>query len=171
MKRYNYCIYCGYKLHKDDIFCPNCGVKIGYVEDSSHSSSASLKKYKDQVLELREKYEKKEKEVKSLVEKRFAPPQITYYRFIGEIDNCRVLFFKEAESTLDIINLVNDLSPKVEAEIKKKIDLLKKILGQMDELINELIINMGDSDGSGDEIQIVMDDMKNLIDSVKDYDF
>ncbi|MBR5504086.1 MAG: zinc ribbon domain-containing protein [Methanobrevibacter sp.] len=169
MKRYNYCIYCGYKLHSDDIYCPNCGVKIGYVDDAS--ISVSLTKYKDQVFDLREKYEKKEKEVLNLIEKRFAPPQITYYRFIGEIDNCRVLFFKEAESILDIINLVNELSPKIETEIKKKIDLLNKIMEQMDDLINELIINMGDYEDSNNEVQDVLDDMRNLIDSVKDYEY
>lgn len=169
MKRYNYCIYCGYKLHSDDVFCPNCGVKIGYVDDNS--VSLPLSKYKEQVLELRDEYEKKEKEVLSLVEKRFAPPQLTYHRFIGEIDNCRVLFFREAESILDIINLVTELSPKIETEIKKKIDLLKKIIDQMNDLINELIINMGDKEESENEVKIVLDDMKNLIDSVKDYDF
>ena len=169
MKRYNYCIYCGYKLHSDDIYCPNCGVKIGYVDDTS--ISPSLTKYKDEVFELREKYEKKEKEVLNLIEKRFAPPQITYYRFIGEIDNCRVLFFKEAESILDIINLVNELSPKIETEIKKKIALLEKIMEQMDDLINELIINMGDYEDSNNEVQDVLDDMRNLIDSVKDYEY
>ncbi len=170
MKRYNYCIYCGYKLRSDDIFCPNCGVKIGYVEDNT--ISLSLSHYKDEVFELGEKYETKEKEVLDLVEKRFAPPQITYYRFIDEIDRSRILFFKESDSTLDIINLVRELSPTVEAEIKKKIDLLKKIIGQLDELINELIINIGESDSENDkEVQMVLNDMKNLIDSVKDYEF
>lgn len=169
MKRYNYCIYCGYKLQDDDVFCPNCGVKIGYVDDTS--ISPHLLDYKNQVENLIGKYEKKEKEVLTLVKKRFAPPQITYYRFIEEIDNCRVLFFKEAESIKDIISLVSELSPKVDGEIKKKINLLEKIINQMDDLINELIINMGENEEANEEAKVVLDDMKDLIDSVKHYDF
>ena len=94
MKKPKFCVYCGFKLRDDDFYCPNCGVKI--EAEKWYGSSSSLSSYKRSLDDLKRKYELKESEALDLVNKRFAPPQITYNKFIGEIDNCRVVFYKEA---------------------------------------------------------------------------
>ena len=79
------------------------------------------------------------------------------------------LFYEQAESTLNIINFSTDNSPKVEYEIKNRIDVLKLIIEKVDELTNELVLNMSSLDSDSDEIRYLVEDMEKLIKSVKDY--
>ena len=96
--------------------------------------------------------------------------QITYNKFIGEIDNCRVVFYKEAESAYDIVELIDSPSEKVIKELEEKIKDLETIIEKLNDLINELIISSKDSKKSDDEIQNLFKDMDDLIDSVKKYE-
>ena len=45
---------------------------------------------------------------------------------------------------------------------------MKQIINQIEELTNELVININDNQTS-DEVKNLLDDMENLIDSVKEY--
>ena len=168
MKKPKFCVYCGFKLRDGDIFCPNCGVRI--EADKWYGVSTNLASYKMSLDDLKRKYESKESEALDLVNKRFAPPQITYNKFIGEIDNCRVIFFKEAESAYDIVDLIDSPSEKVISELEEKIKVLETIIEKLNDLINELIISSKDSIKSDDEIQNLFKDMDDLIDSVKKYE-
>jgi hypothetical protein len=135
-----------------------------------YGSSSSLSSYKRSLDDLKRKYELKESEALDLVNKRFAPPQITYNKFIGEIDNCRVVLYKEAESAYDIVELIDSPSEKVIKELEEKIKDLETIIEKLNDLINELIISSKDSKKSDDEIQNLFKDMDDLIDSVKKYE-
>lgn len=168
MKSPKFCVYCGFKLKEGDVFCPNCGVKIEV--DKWYGVSSPLTKYKASIDDLKSKYELKESEALDLVNKRFSPPQITYNKFISEIDNCRVVFYREAESAYEIIELIDSPSEKVVNELEEKIRVLETIIEKLNELINELIISTKDSKKSDDEIQNLFNDMDDLIDSVKKYD-
>ena len=46
---------------------------------------------------------------------------------------------------------------------------MKKIIDQIEDLTNELVINISSSGESTDEVKNLLDDMENLIESVKDY--
>ena len=162
MKKPKFCVYCGFKLRDDDFYCPNCGVKI--EAEKWYGSSSSLSSYKRSLYGLKKKYESKESEALELVNK------ITYNKFIGEIDNCRVVFYKEAESAYDIVELIDSPSEKVIKELEEKIKDLETIIEKLNDLINELIISSKDSKKSDDEIQNVFKDMYDLIDSVKKYE-
>ncbi len=191
MAKDNFCIYCGFKLFPEDHFCPNCGKKLDEADvkpnntfntttsnttsttttTTSNTTSKNYSYYKKQVEELKKTYETKEEKVLELLEKKFPNGQMTYGRFRGEVDVCRVNFFKEAESAENMINLSDEYSEKIAEALKEKISTLQSIVAKMNDLQSELIISISNGDdGSNEEIDNLIKEMNDLIDSVKDYD-
>ena len=132
---------------------------------------SSFKTYKKQVHQIESLYQIKEKMARDLIEKRFSPPQLTYDRFIGAIDSCNTLFYNQSESALNLMEVSIEHTPKVDEELKNRLDTLKSIVKKIDELTNELAINLSDSEQSySGEVKDLLDDMQKLVDSVKEYD-
>ncbi len=195
MAKDNFCIYCGFKLFPEDHFCPNCGKKLDEADEkpnnnfststsnttstssstttttTSSTTSQNYSYYKKQVEDLKKTYETKEEKVLELLEKKFPNGQMTYGRFRGEVDVCRVNFFKEAEAAENMINLSDGYSEKIADALKEKISTLQSIVAKMNDLQSELIISISNGDdGSNEEIDNLIKEMNDLIDSVKDYD-
>lgn len=142
-------------------------VQAASVDESS--GFESFKKYEKEINNLKVVFNVKEDVVRDLIEKRFEPPQITYDKFISTIDSCHKLFYAQSDSALSIINLAVEDTPRVRDEIESKIGAMKKIINQIEDLTNELVINISSSSESPDEVRNLLEDMENLIDSVKDY--
>ena len=123
--------------------------------------------YEEQINDLRDEFETKDKVVRDLIEKRFEPPQITYTRFISLVDKSGEIFNHEAQAALDIIGLATEDSPRIESELSSKVKILNSIIDKIDDLTNELILSMDSS--KDDDVDNLIDDMEGLIDSVKDY--
>ena len=141
------------------------------INPTVSSSILSLKFYEKQIQELESLYKIKEKFAIELIEKRFTPPQLTYDRFIGVIDSCNQIFYNQAETALKIIEVATEHTPRIDEELKKKLDILKSIVKTIDELTNELAINLGNSnEQSSDEVKDLLEDMQKLADSIKEYD-
>ena len=191
MAKDNFCIYCGFKLFPEDHFCPNCGKKLDEADvkpnntfntttsnttstrttATSNATSQNYSYYKKQVEDLKKTYETKEEKVLELLEKKFPNGQMTYGRFRGEVDVCRVNFFKEAEAAENMIDLSDEYSEKIADALKEKISTLQSIVAKMNDLQSELIISISNGDdGSNEEIDNLIKEMNDLIDSVKDYD-
>ena len=191
MAKDNFCIYCGFKLFPEDHFCPNCGKKLDEADvkpnntfntttrnttsttttTTSNTTSQNYSYYKKQVEELKKTYETKEEKVLELLERKFPNGQMSYGRFRGEVDVCRVNFFKEAEAAENMINLSDEYSEKIADALKEKISTLQSIVAKMNDLQSELIISISNGDdGSDQEIDNLIKEMNDLIDSVKDYD-
>ena len=124
--------------------------------------------YRNHIDELKSVYDLKDKHARELIEKRFAPPQLTYTRFIGVVDKSGELFKRQSESALTMINIASEYSPKIENEIRNKIDILENISSKLDDLTNELVITM--SEGNDEDINNLFDEMSDLVKSVKDYE-
>ena len=124
--------------------------------------------YENEIKDLKTEYRTKEKATRNLIEKRFTPPQITYTRFISIVDKATEVFDREADSALNILHLASEESPRIDAEIDSKISVMKSIIAKIDDLSNELVLSM-DSTKDGDAENLI-DDMENLISSVRDYD-
>ena len=196
MAKDNFCIYCGFKLFPEDHFCPNCGKKLDEADvrpnnnsntsstntttssstsntsgNATKTSTQNYSYYKKQVEDLKKTYETKEEKVLELLEKKFPNGQMSYGRFRGEVDVCRVNFFKEAEAAENMINLSDEYSEKIADALKEKIKTLQSIVAKMNDLQSELIISISNGDdGSDEEIDNLIKEMNDLIDSVKDYD-
>ena len=125
----------------------------------------------NQIKKLKETYETKEAKVLELLEKKFPSGQISYYRFKEEVDNCRVSFFRETDAAESMIDLSDEYSDKIAQELKNKIKTLQSIVGKLNDLQNELIISISNGDDDGDEeIRNLLNEMSDLIKSVKDYE-
>lgn len=191
MAKDNFCIYCGFKLFPEDHFCPNCGKKLDEADvkpnntfntttrnttsttttTTSNTTSQNYSYYKKQVEDLKKTYETKEEKVLELLERKFPNGQMSYGRFRGEVDVCRVNVFKEAEAAENMINLSDEYSEKIANALKEKIKTLQSIVSKMNDLQSELIISISNGDdGSDQEIDNLIKEMNDLIDSVKDYD-
>ena len=185
MAKDNFCIYCGFKLFPEDHFCPNCGKKLDASTTNATTSSSTgntsnnttktstqnYSYYKKQVEDLKKTYETKEEKVLELLEKKFPNGQMSYGRFRGEVDVCRVNFFKEADAAENMIDLSDEYSEKIADALKEKIKTLQSIVAKMNDLQSELIISISNGDdGSDEEIDNLIKEMNDLIDSVKDYD-
>ena len=162
MAKDNFCIYCGFKLFPEDHFCPNCGKKLDEFDEkpnnnfstatsnttsttsstaattATSASSQNYSYYKKQVEDLKKTYETKEEKVLELLEKKFPNGQMTYGRFRGEVDVCRVNFFKEAEAAENMINLSDGYSEKIADALKEKISTLQSIVAKMNDLIDSV---------------------------------
>lgn len=156
--------------------------KAKNTSQNSYSSSSSSNKttaiktpnysyYKDEITKLKKTYETKESNVLKLLEKKFPSGQLSYYRFKEEVDSCRVSFFKEADAAENMIELSDEYSQKIADELKNKLKILQEIVGKMNDLQSELIISISNGDdGSDDEITNLINEMNDLIDSVKNYE-
>jgi len=129
----------------------------------------SLKKYEGKVNDLKVLFEVKEKNVRELIEKRFEPPQITYDRFMSSIDSCHNVFYSNADAALNIVNLAAEDTPRVEKELDDKISSLEAIIDQIEDLTNELVINISSDKNSNEDLKNVLNEMEDLVESVKDY--
>ncbi len=129
----------------------------------------SLKEYGREISNLKVAFEVKEKVVRNLIEKRFAPPQLTYDKFISTVDSCHKIFNAQAESCSNIISLAGEDTPRIRQELNSKINIMKRIINQIEDLTNELVINISSDSQSKDEVNVLLEDMEDLIDSVKDY--
>lgn len=129
----------------------------------------SLKRYEKEVNNLKVVFNVKEEVVRDLIEKRFAPPQLTYDKFINIVDSAHKLFYKQADAASSIINLAAEDTPRVQKEIESKINSMNTIIDQIERLTNELVINISNETGASEDVKNLLNDMENLIDSVKDY--
>ena len=103
-------------------------------------------------------FESKEKIAREMIEKKFPAPQLTNSKFNAVLDNCRSV----VESQIEIINaLIPTQKTKVEIDSRKK--LIKQLISKVDDLNNELLLS------EENDIEDVIDDVDELISSVKDY--
>ena len=120
-----------------------------------------LKRYEDEVKNLKVEYDAKEKVVVNLIEKSFAPPQITYDKFMDSVKKCSKVFNNQVDSALNIVKLTSSETPRIDTELENKITNMKAIISQIDLSSNEK---------SNTDVEILFEDMKHLIDSVKKYE-
>jgi hypothetical protein len=145
----------------------------GPIKTDFFQNITSLKTYGKQISELKNQYQAKEKIALELIEKHFTPPQLTYNRFIGVIDNCNQIFYKQADLALNIINVATKHTPKIDEELKKRLSTLKSLIEKVDDLTTELLINLNNHGKNYylNESKDLLDEMQKLIDSVKEYDY
>ena len=124
--------------------------------------------YENKIEDLKAEYDAKEKVARDLIEKRFTPPQITYTRFISVVDKATEVFNSEYSSAINILHLASEESPRIDSEIESKIAVLNSIIDKIEDLTNELVLSMDTS--KDEDAKNLIDDMENLISSVKDYD-
>jgi len=103
-------------------------------------------------------FESKEKIAREMIEKKFPAPQLTNSKFNVVLDNCRNV----VESQIEILNAITS-TERTKHEIDSRKKLIKQLISKIDDLTNELILS------EENHIENVIDEMDNLISSVKYY--
>ena len=103
-------------------------------------------------------FESKEKIAREMIEKKFPAPQLTNSKFNAVLDNCRNV----VESQIEVLNALTP-TEKTKHEIDSRKKLIKQLISKIDDLTNELILS------EENNIEDVIEDMDNLINSVKEY--
>lgn len=104
-------------------------------------------------------FESKEKIAREMIERRFPAPQMTNIKFNSVLDNCKEV----VESQIEILNALTP-TEKTKYEIASRKKLIKQLIGKLDDLTNDLILS------GENNTEEVIEDMDNLINSVKDYE-
>ncbi|WP_296863641.1 zinc ribbon domain-containing protein [uncultured Methanobrevibacter sp.] len=138
------------------------------VETAPQVSVHEFDEYERQLDDLKNEYYKKDSRARELIEKKFEPPQMTYTKFISVVDSSTKLFNQEADNISNIIRLASEDSPRIESEIKSKFNTLNSISDKLDGLIDELVLSLDPA--GNDDVEGLLGDMENLIDSIKNYD-
>ena len=165
-------IYIYYKLYLKDytkVKTKSNGVKTKKEPKIKFSSSSVFKSYEKEAHDLESLYKSKEKIAIKLINKRFDSQSMTYDRFISTLKSSRATFYNELSSIFSIIELHPEDKSIIREELDEKIDTLKTIIQKVDELSNELILNLSQSNSEDEEIKNLIEEMENLIGSIKDY--
>ena len=125
--------------------------------------------YKNQLDDLRDVFDAKEKKVRDLISKRFGVGNITSNRFLAVVENSHDNVYKQYNSGYDLINYTSEPSQQVEEELKERITYIKSINDEMEKLTVELILNMQD-DKSDDNLDNLVNDMEDLIGDIDKYE-
>lgn len=161
-----------YLLFIKDYKDPNYEERIPEVQNQTDmpSNKADISSDDARLKELKNLYEVKVKIAEELVEKRFEPPQLTYDKFMSAIAGCTDLFNNQYEIIETLIKTNVDDSIKIDTEIDHRIKILKSLIETIDNLTNELVINISQATSKDDdEIKNILEDMNQLIDSIKEY--
>lgn len=183
MSKLNFCVWCGYRLDHSEKFCPRCGSNLSELKDQEEIITVAktevvekeapvkeLTKYEIKINELKDIYDKKEEKALDLIQKSFTPDEITYSRFVEQLNRNHEAFYKKVDLALELNSMVDGSSFKVETEIEKTIKILEEMLEQLKSLIVEFIINpIYDKKSADEEIDSLREDMDNLIKSVRKY--
>ena len=126
-----------------------------YKIDTSKSIEEPKISTNDELLLL---FESKEKIAREMIERKFPAPQLTNSKFNSVLDNCREVI----ESQVEILNALTP-NEKTKYEIDSRKKLIKRLITKVDDLTNELILS------EENDIEEVIDEMDQLIGTVKDY--
>lgn len=112
---------------------------------------------------------KKKKKALNLINKSFNPKEITYSRFVEQINRNHEIFYKKVDLALELNSLIDDSPDGIEDKLEKTIEVLEGMLEQLKSLIVEFIINPIYDKKSEEEIKSLHEEMDNLINSIKNY--
>ena len=141
---------------KDEDISDNVKVPKVHINDSYKTSiKENNMSSNDELLLL---FESKEKIAREMIEKKFQAPQITNSKFNGVLDECHDVVVSQIE-------ILNALTPtdKTKFEIESRKKLIKQVISKIDDLTNELILS------EESNLEVVIEEMDNLINSVKEY--
>ncbi|RAP49067.1 MAG: hypothetical protein BZ138_08335 [Methanosphaera sp. rholeuAM270] len=156
----------------------DCDEFYHYVNESPFKLNKNDKKYvkdrydyyKNQLDDLKDVFDAKEKKVRNLINKRFGSGNITSSRFLAVVDNSHDNVYKQLNSGYDLINYTSEPSQQVEEELIEIANYINSINEELEKLTVELILNMHDDVKSEDDFNNLLNDMENLIEDIDKYE-
>jgi hypothetical protein len=141
-----------------------------HYSNNTKNDKAIFIKYEKEIIELKEEFTDKKINVENLIERRFAPPQLTYDKFISTVENAERAFDNEYYTAIDLVRYSDDYSQDMEEQIRARINTLEILIKQLDNLTKELLENLSKDNSTDEEIKNIIEEMDRLIDSVSQYE-
>jgi hypothetical protein len=141
-----------------------------HYSNNTKNDKAIFIKYEKEIIELKDEFTDKKINVENLIERRFAPPQLTYDKFISTVENAERAFDNEYYTAIDLVRYSDDYSQDMEEQIRARINTLEILIKQLDNLTKELLENLSKDNSSDEEIKNIIEEMDRLINSVSQYE-
>ena len=135
---------------------------------SDFSDAKADIRYGYDFLKLKQEFNIKIRKLKKLVLEDFTESRITKDYFMSHIDYCEKIFNDQLAVIDKIIEFDSDDCEFTENQIENNVEVLKQIIEKINDLTNEIIISICSPDNKR-EIGILLEEMDNLINSVKEY--
>jgi hypothetical protein len=103
------------------------------------------------------------------IESRFPPPQITYNRFMGELQQFNDAFIRMICRGADVIAVALRHTGKRDAVLRETIAAAGELADRVEELSLALVAGGNGPGGSSEEIDALVADISRLTDSVRHY--
>ena len=158
------------------IICAILLVISNYQEDKREKYEAEIRKIyheldvNDDITGSLKIFIEKEKVIRELINKKFAPGTLTNTKFINALDYWSNIFTENYEISMKILDLDPKYVKKYKDEASSKMILLKEIVDKMGFLEAELIINIDKDKVNNDKIKELAQEMQDQIDSLSDYE-
>lgn len=151
---------------------PNETVKPIEKQQSSSKTDISTVKpkfdYGYDFSKLKQEFNLKIKKLKKLIVEDFTDSKTTQDYFMAHIDYCEKIFNEKLAIINKIIEFESDDIEFIENQIENNVEALKLIIEKINDLSNEIIISIGSKNKK--EIENVLEEMDNLINSVREYE-
>ncbi len=126
--------------------------------------------YEDQLNQLKDAFDAKEKKLRNLIKERFGSGNLTSNRFLRVVENSHENVYNLYNSGLDLINYTSQPSQQVEEKLLERMNNINSINEEMEKLTVELILNSHDDEKSEDNIKNLVNDMEKLINDISKYE-
>jgi hypothetical protein len=150
-----------YQTYEENNFNEN-----SFNENPNRIELEKFQEYKDSIDNLKIRYQNKEDITKKIIKERFQPSQVTYDKFMNEINSWNTIFIKQSNLALNIIDMAPEYTQKVEDGLSQIVNRLKSIVEKMEELTVELTLSRKTDT---EEVKELLSEMQKVIDSVKEY--
>lgn len=126
--------------------------------------------YKNQLNDLKDVFDSKEKKVRNLINERFGSGNITSSRFLTVVNNSHDYVYKQLDSGYDLIKYTSDASREVENKLEEKISIINSINEEMEKLTLNLLLNLHEDDKAENDIENLTNDIEDLINDIDKYE-
>jgi hypothetical protein len=138
--------------------------------DNEIIKTDSLDRYIKSISILNERTEILISKMRLAVERRFPPPQLTYDRFIAEINDWMSIIKKQLGLARETVEIASGHTKKVRDVIGERIGTARLILDKADEFAVELVNTAGEDNSIVNEVDNLLLEMQSLMDSLKNYE-
>jgi hypothetical protein len=138
--------------------------------DNEIIKTDSLDRYIKSINILDERTEILMSKMRITVERRFPPPQLTYDKFIAEINNWMSIITKQLDLARETVEIASGHTKKVRDVIGERIGAARLILDKADEFAVELVNTAGEDNSIVNEVGNLLLEMQSLMDSLNNYE-
>jgi hypothetical protein len=145
-----------------------------YIRDVTHKGhdSGLLLKAAKATINTIDRYNEKKKIAFDGIDKLFPPPQLAHDRFYSELEKYDKMFVGNIENLTNIVCIATEMTDKIDVHLDRLLRANTLISKKLEEFTIEITLKINNVKESATttEIDELMEEMQQLVDSVKEYE-